>query len=100
MKNKIILTILAFFLSSCASITNDAYVPISLSFSDGSSGTCFISNKRMSLETNIPGTAMVRRSDDNLNLRCKTEYEQEANASIPSTIGGKIILCSFIDQDY
>ena len=97
MKNKIFIS-LALFLSSCASITNDAFVPISLSFSDGSSGTCFISNKRMSLETNIPGTAMVRRSDDNLDLRCKTDYGQEANAAIPSTIGGKIIASAvFLD---
>ena len=31
-----------FSLSGCASITNDAFVPMSLSFSDGSSGTCKI----------------------------------------------------------
>ena len=34
-------------LTSCASITNDAYVPMAISFSDGSSGTCDISNKRI-----------------------------------------------------
>ena len=41
-------------LASCASLTNDAYVPMALSFSDGSSGTCEISNKRMTLEAEIP----------------------------------------------
>lgn len=33
-------------LTSCASITNDPDVPVSLSFSDGSQGTCQLSNKR------------------------------------------------------
>ena len=28
------------FLTSCATIVNDANVPVTLSFSDGSSGTC------------------------------------------------------------
>ena len=37
-------------LASCASITNDAFVPMAISFSDGSSGTCQITNKRMSID--------------------------------------------------
>ena len=85
-------------LTSCASLTNDAYVPIALSFSDGSSGTCNISNKRMSISVKIPGAPKVRRSDDNLLLKCKTENGREASASIRSTIGAKLIASAvFID---
>ena len=89
----------AFFtLGSCASITNDAFVPMSISFSDGSSGTCQITNKRMSIEAPIPSAPMIRRSDDNLNLNCKTEDGRTAIASVPSTMGGKIVASAvFLD---
>ena len=37
---KVFLLVAGLILSSCATIVNDANVPVSLSFSDGSSGTC------------------------------------------------------------
>jgi hypothetical protein len=85
-------------LTGCASITNDAYVPMALSFSDGSTGSCDIENKRFSATVEIPGTPMVRRSDDNLRIRCKTTDGREAAASVPSTIGAKIVASAvFLD---
>ena len=78
-------------ISGCATLTNDAYVPMALSLSDGTSGTCQLTNKRMSIETEVPGMPMVRRSDDNLQINCTTEDGRTAFASIPSTVGGKII---------
>ena len=82
----------------CASITNDAYVPLSLSFSDGSNGTCQLTNKRMSIQAEIPSAPMIRRSDDNLNATCITEDGRKAFASIPSTMGGKIVASAiFLD---
>ena len=88
----------AITLGSCASITNDAFVPMAISFSDGSSGTCQITNKRMSIEAPIPSAPMIRRSDDNLNLNCKTEDGRTAIASVPSTMGGKIVASAvFLD---
>ena len=88
----------SFMLGSCASLTNDAYVPMALSFSDGSSGSCEITNKRMAITAEIPSTPMVRRSDDNLLLRCETEDGREANASVPSKVGGKIVASAvFLD---
>ena len=85
-------------LSSCASITNDAFVPVALSFSDGSSGTCQITNKRMSIEVPVPSAPMIRRSDDNLNLNCQTEHGRTAVAIVPSTMGGKIVASAvFLD---
>ena len=98
MKKLIIVFLVTPLLFSCASITNDAFVPVALSFSDGSSGECFVSNKRMSLDVQIPGTPMIRRSDDNLQLRCTTEDGRTANASVPSSLGGKIVASAvFID---
>ena len=81
----------ALMLTSCASITNDAFVPMAISFSDGSSGTCQITNKRMSIEALIPSAPMIRRSDDNLQLNCKTDDGRTAIASVPSSMGGKIV---------
>ena len=79
------------FLASCATITNDPNVPVSLSFSDGSEGTCQISNKRMALTVDIPSTPMVRRSDDALKYDCETTDGRKSFGSIPSTMGGKIV---------
>ena len=85
-------------LTSCASITNDAFVPMAISFSDGSSGTCQITNKRMSIEAPIPSAPMIRRSDDNLQLNCKTDDGRTAIASVPSSMGGKIVASAvFLD---
>ena len=74
------------FLTSCATIVNDANVPVTLSFSDGSSGSCKLSNKRMQYQVDIPGTHQIRRSDDALKFDCKTENGKTAFGSIPSEI--------------
>ncbi len=95
---KLILLALPLLIWGCASITNDAYVPVSLSFSDGSEGECQLENKRYAKTVRVPGTPMVRRSDDVLKFRCKTDDGKEAFGSIPSTVGGKIIASAvFLD---
>lgn len=97
-KNYIFFTLPLWLLTGCASLTNDAYVPIALSFSDGSSGTCKISNKRMAISQEIPSTPRVRRSDDHLKLDCVTEDGRSVTASVPSVIGGKIVASAvFLD---
>ena len=98
MKLAIITAITIGTLTGCASITNDACVPMALSFSDGSTGSCDIKNKRFPATVEIPGTPMVRRSDDNLRIKCKTTDGREATASVPSTIGTKIVASAvFLD---
>ena len=98
MNKQIITAMCGLVLSSCASITNDAFVPMAISFSDGSSGTCQITNKRMSIEAPIPSAPMIRRSDDNLQLNCKTDDGRTAIASVPSSMGGKIVASAvFLD---
>ena len=86
------------FMFGCATITNDAMVPVSLSFSDGSSGQCQLSNKRGAWTANLPGVVSVRRSDDALQFRCKTDDNRDAFGSIPSEMGGKIVASAvFLD---
>ncbi len=99
MNTKYILLVSAFLgLAGCASLTNDAYVPVALSFSDGSNGECKISNKRMMVTESIPGTPMIRRSDDSLKLDCVTEDGRAVTTSIPSVVGSKIVASAvFLD---
>tara|TARA_B100001059_G_C17389704_1_gene358474 strand:+ start:149 stop:520 length:372 start_codon:yes stop_codon:yes gene_type:complete len=75
-------------LTSCATIVNDANVPVTLSFSDGSSGQCKLSNKRAAYNVEIPSTSMIRRSDDALRFDCETKTGKKAFGSIPSEMEG------------
>ena len=82
------LSLLFFILSSCATIINDPTVPVALSFSDGSSGICNVSNKRISLQLKIPGTHNIRRSDDALVFDCQTDDGRKAYGNVPSEMEG------------
>jgi len=42
--------IIFIFITSCATIVNDAEVPVTLSFSDGSSGSCKLSTKEHNIK--------------------------------------------------
>jgi len=97
--NKLTSIILLIFLTSCASIVNDAEVPVTLSFSDGSSGSCKLSNKRAQYQMDIPGTQMVRRSDDALKFDCTTKDGKTAFGSIPSEIEGEKLAGSVVFFD-
>jgi hypothetical protein len=70
----------------CATITNDAYVPVALSFSDGSNGTCNLTNKRMAIQSSIPSSPMIRRSDDALRYDCTSDDGRKAFGSVNSSI--------------
>ena len=94
----IIVVVSVLILSGCASIVNEAMVPISLSFSDGSSGFCTLENKRGSWRTELPGVIYVRRSDDVLKYRASTEDGREASGSISSRMGAEIVASAvFLD---
>ena len=81
MKNLLIL-LLSFVFFGCATITNDPNVPVALSFSNGSSGNCSLTNKRGSWQQDMPGTASIRRSDDNLQYNCVTDEGKTAIGSL------------------
>ena len=87
------------FLTSCATIVNDAEVPVTLSFSDGSSGSCNLSNKRAQYQVEVPGTHRVRRSDDALKYNCKTDGGKTAFGSIPSEMEGAKLAGSVVFFD-
>ena len=87
------------FLASCATIVNDAEVPVTLSFSDGSSGSCNLSNKRAQYQVDVPGTHRVRRSDDALKFNCKTDGGKTAFGSIPSEMEGAKLAGSVVFFD-
>lgn len=94
----LVFSVMAVVLAGCASLTNDAFVPMAISFSDGSSGTCQLTNKRMSIQERIPSSPLIRRSDDNLQMNCKTDDGRTAFASVPSTMGGKLVASAvFLD---
>jgi hypothetical protein len=97
MKRVIIATAMLCF-SGCASITNDPMVPVALSFSNGAYGKCDLSNKRGAWSTSMPNTVSIRRSDDQLQYRCRTDGGQDVAGAIPSTMGGKIVASAiFLD---
>ena len=92
------LLLISMCFTGSATLTNDAMTPVALSFFDGTSGQCRLSNKRGAWDVPIPATHPVRRSDDPLKYDCKTKDGRTAFGSIPSTIGAKIVASAvFID---
>ena len=96
---KILIIASTLILTSCATIVNDSLTPIALSFSDGSSGRCGLTNKRAAYDVDIPGTENVRRSDDPLKYDCVSKDGKRGVGAIPSTIEGAKLGASvlFID---
>lgn len=83
MKNLISISLVS-FLMGCASITNDAMIPVTFSFSNGENGNCQLQNKRWAQMAPIPSTVMVRRSDDGLKYNCTTESGKKSFGNITS----------------
>lgn len=82
-------------MTGCATIINDASIPMAFSFSDGSSGKCSFKNKRGVWSSDIPKAGvMIRRSDDILAYECSTEDGREAKGSVTSEIEGEKIVAS------
>lgn len=98
MKNMISILALSVLLMGCATLTEDAMTPVALSFSDGSSGSCKLENKRGAWLAQMPEVVSIRKSDDALRYECQTEDGRKAVGSIPSTMGAKIVASAvFID---
>ena len=49
----------------------------------------------MLMDDKIPSYPLIRRSDDNLVLRCIAEDGRTANASVTSAMSGKIVASAF-----
>ena len=99
MKLKLIAALSAVVLSGCASIVNDSNIPVTASFSDGSNGECHFQNKRGAWSADMPGTVLIRRSDDALIYRCETQDGRNTTGSIVSEIEGAKFGASVIFMD-
>ena len=87
-------------LSGCATIVNDSHIPLTVSFSDGSTGQCNFHNKRGSWSSQIPtSTIMIRRSDDSLDYDCTTEDGRKATGFIRSEMEGGKLAASVVFLD-
>ena len=95
---KLLVAMLGACTVGCATLTEDAMTPIAFSFSDGSAGSCQLTNKRGAWSADIPGVVSVRKSDDALKYQCETKDGRDAVGSIRSEMGAKIIASAvFID---
>ena len=87
-------------LSGCATITNDPNQPIQfvgLNCAE-KAVTCTAENKRGSWDIELPGTAMIRRSDDALLVSCTDGPGKKYQAQTESRMGGKIVASAvFLD---
>lgn len=73
--------------TGCATIVNDPTIPLTVTFSDGSSGDCNFRNKRGMWSSGVPtSSVMIRRSDDALIYDCSTADGRKAAGSIRSEI--------------
>jgi hypothetical protein len=87
--------------SGCATLVNDANIPLVFSFADGSSGHCKFKNKRGAWESEIPTTGVyIRRSDDALIYDCKTQDGREVTGSIMSEMEGAKLAASVVFLDF
>jgi len=84
-----LIALLMLSVTGCATIVNDPMIPVTATFSDGSDGTCEFQNKRGLWKSDIPDTAMIRRSDDPLVYRCETKDGRKASGMIESKIEGE-----------
>lgn len=86
--------------AGCATIVNDANIPLTFSFSDGSAGKCTFKNKRGVWESNIPTPGVyIRRSDDALIYDCETADGREVSGSIRSEMEGGKMAASVVFWD-
>ena len=103
-KNKafnLVALVAGILVSGCATIVNDPNIPLTFSFSGGSSGQCTFKNKRGVWSSAIPTQqVMIRRSDDALEYECTTEDGREANGSVRSEIEGDKLAASVIFWDF
>ena len=86
-------------ITGCATIVNDANIPMTFSFSDGSGGDCQLSNKRGAWSVEMPGTVMIRRSDDDLKYSCETEDGRKAFGAVTSEMEGAKLGASVLFLD-
>jgi len=96
---KILALIALTTLAGCATLVNDSHIPVTATFSDGSDGNCMFQNKRGIWNSEIPGSVMIRRSDDSLVYNCETEDGRKAYGTIASEMEGAKLGASVLFLD-
>jgi hypothetical protein len=100
MSRKLATIAAAISLAGCATIVNDAMIPLTINFSDGSDGSCTFTNKRGTWTSEIPtSSVMIRRSDDALKYECETDDGRRSEGAIRSEIEGEKMAASIIFWD-
>lgn len=97
MKN-ILVTTMVLGLTGCATLMNDAMIPITFTTSSGESADCTFRNKRGTWQSTIPASVMIRRSDDALNVECQTSDGRRGVGFMESKMGAEIVASAvFLD---
>ncbi len=92
--------VLAFAMTGgCATIVNDANIPVTFTMADGSNAECTFTNKRGLWRGDVPSTMMIRRSDDVLRYDCETDDGRTTVGSIASEMEGEKIAASVVFFD-
>ena len=78
-------------ITGCATVMNDAHQQIKFKAPGckGKGAVCTVSNKRGLWHVDVPGTAMIRRSDDVLNIECEDQDGNEYQEAVASRLQGK-----------
>lgn len=99
MKKVLGVVLVAGCLSGCATIVNDPMIPLTFTVSDGSEGTCTYRNKRGFWKEEVPGTVMIRRSDDSLIYDCDLSDGRRVTGAVESEIEGEKLGASVVFFD-
>ena len=99
MSKALSLTLVFIATSGCATIVNDANIPVTFTMADGSNAECTFTNKRGLWRGDVPSTMMIRRSDDVLRYDCETDDGRKAVGSIASEMEGEKIAASVVFFD-
>ena len=83
----------------CATIVNDAMIPVEFVPQGCTTLECKATNKRGSWDFNAPGTVMIRRSDDTLQVSCQRADGETFTTMVRSEIEGAKLAGSVIFFD-
>ena len=97
---KLFIILMAFAVSGCATLTNDAMQPVAFRTlgCPGSGVQCVATNKRGQYEFTPPTSVLIRRSDDVLKVECQDASGKQHRESVASSIGMKMAMSvAFLD---
>ena len=91
--------VLGMIVSGCATIVNDPMIPVEFIPQGCAQLQCTASNKRGQWSVTAPGTTMIRRSDDTLQVQCTNPAGQPFSTQVKSEIEGAKLAGSVVFFD-